>query len=523
MFADTEERLEQEKKDKLIQIILSDPNSLIANRTEKLDYDDHIIIFGSDKCKLEFVECSCQPALTRKDHNNDYRAKIEYNLIWSILENVPNKSEEVILVSVGSDWFGLTIILAELYKKGYNNFYVINVENFTTHYRVIQRYKKFWNWLFSTVQQPDDLIKQLVEIKTSGIDTLQLSADQMFIFAEDLRFTNEPEDKYEVRYRLILSEFITNCFNAKLALKQFFYTTSIDGAVEKKEYPALPLITIPGSNLLKTNYNYNTCLNLLQMSQANTDDYNIYVLFCDADTFSTRLLDLINASDQKNPIVFIAKLNESINHFICGVASENKLILIDPLGIYIDETTDIILKTLGKTSSTLPKIVYLSSHPLQNIAFEGDCFDSSGPIAVEMAIHILTNITTKNINDFLITVSTTDTIGITVHQTGKLVYITTQINDLLPDTFTSLLNSNNQDDYRKTIIEMCIKHLEQLKTFQQTHLYATCEPPPGSYKNNMQITIVPPITHLYEQMQVICNTQSTTNRLSKQHVRLCVT
>ncbi len=229
---------EQQQKDHLIQKLINNPSILykgIINNEQTINFD-FINVHGK-QCCLQLSECQCEKKFQRNPglKIEDYRSIMESNIVKSILDNVTDKSEQINLACIGSDWFGLTIILAKLYKIGYTNFNVVNIEKPTNIPELIDKYNKlrvcfenFCNWLFKNNQ--NNLQSQIkVFIDTREIFSYHEATTQnkkIFIFAEDLGFTTK-----EVQYSNIVTKIANEIGKRDSELAVFF--TKFNAEVDK--------------------------------------------------------------------------------------------------------------------------------------------------------------------------------------------------------------------------------------------------------------------------------------------------
>ena len=199
----------------------------------------------------------------------------------------------------------------------------------------------------------------------------------------------------------------------------------------------------------------------------------IRVIFHDADagnntdTFQSQFETLKLLSVRMNkPAVFIAKEPGSNNHFICGILNGNQLLIINPVGIssHVD-----LYRTLAVLQNSSGLNILISNHRLQRSEYEPDGLVSCGPISIEVAMHVLANVTVEELNNFFANVLNEQ--ESTTHQTN-VVYFSTQISALLPATLSCLVDSNIQEDYQEKIKTIRRKHSEQLKTLPSLHAQA---------------------------------------------------
>ncbi len=215
-------------------------------------------------------------------------------------------------------------------------------------------------------------------------------------------------------------------------------------------------------------YSLENCSYLLLLrnqSLPDNKDKFINVIFnnTNSQAFKTQIKLLLLLSRQTNsPIIFIANEPKKENHFLCGIVSNNKLLIINPLGrseynkfclVLLDELKTEISKLYGINLS-----IFLSEEKLQNEWYELHINSihklvSSGLIATEVAITILSTITYDLIDKFFDDNSKTkpqNTNPITnTNLCLGLEYYPVKLSTLLPDLCKMLLSSRM--DYHKEI------------------------------------------------------------------------
>jgi hypothetical protein len=202
------------------------------------------------------------------------------------------------------------------------------------------------------------------------------------------------------------------------------------------------------------------CQYLLQMSDNKAQ--LIRVIFLDEEggrnkqTFGDQLetLVVLGNSMRKNAI-FISKEPGADNHFICGLIKENKLFIINPYGISDREGFYQILAGLQQRNKIGE--VWLSNQVLQSSEDSVSC----GPIAIELATHILSQMTESAVNEFWGSI-TGGKKELTIHRTTELNYYPIAITGLLPHTLVPLLDSNKHL-YEQRMLSLRAKHLKQLE------------------------------------------------------------
>ncbi|MBY0545647.1 MAG: patatin-like phospholipase family protein [Gammaproteobacteria bacterium] len=220
----------------------------------------------------------------------------------------------------------------------------------------------------------------------------------------------------------------------------------------------------------ETWYDPDVCHYLLQLmtNQAQC----IRVIFLDANygnsaqTFKKQLQQLIKLGIHLGrPAIFISKEPGDDNHFICGLVNNEKLLLINPLGI-----TDKVdcYKTLYelKNENTI-KNVWLSSNQLQRRDYEQNGLVSCGPITLALATHILTKFTPEKLAKFWS--KWLQTSEPTKHLQSGLSYYGINIAVLLPDELKVLPNICNESNYKSSLLAIRNSHLSQLQNLPFEH------------------------------------------------------
>lgn len=200
-------KIESESKKQLIQKLIDNPLLLDGiSRSNKEGRKVITITFDftdleGKKNRLQLDECQCAEKFQRKQSTKvqDYRSDMEFNIVKSISKNISDKSEQINLACVGSDLFGLTIILAKLYKEGYTKFNIINIEKEISSNTVksLEELKerrsldsnceKFWQWLFNHDSKSKIVFKTTSEKYPCFF--LDETNNKIFVFAEDLNST----------------------------------------------------------------------------------------------------------------------------------------------------------------------------------------------------------------------------------------------------------------------------------------------------------------------------------------------
>lgn len=213
----------------------------------------------------------------------------------------------------------------------------------------------------------------------------------------------------------------------------------------------------------KTWYATEVCHYLLQMvpNQAQC----VRVLFQEGDgnntdTFGQQVIDLITLGDVlgKNSL-FIAKEPGASIHIIVGLVKGNNVLFINPLGAAFHDEFYSTLGSLQKKG--LLGNVFVSNQTLQKRVYEEDNLYSCGPISAEIAIHVLSQLTESELNNFWS--EKLQAVKPIIHESSGLVYSEITIERLLSPTCLALSNANTQEDYRQKAIELRKNHANLLK------------------------------------------------------------
>jgi hypothetical protein len=201
--------------------------------------------------------------------------------------------------------------------------------------------------------------------------------------------------------------------------------------------------------LLHMVHNQSQCLRVL--FDDSGFDYNI-------DSFKKQLLTLIILSNESNkPAVFISKEPGANNHFICGLVNANNILFINPLGISSHHE---FYQTLAELQKKVPINIWLSSSSLQNELHEENLV-SCGPIAVELAIHILEKYSLEGLMKFWGSLGTAEPSD---HKASGLRYYGMPIQTLLPDSLRPLLDSSTSTkSYQNSICCIRERHRDLLR------------------------------------------------------------
>lgn len=178
--------------------------------------------------------------------------------------------------------------------------------------------------------------------------------------------------------------------------------------------------------LLELAPNQAQCLRLV-FADASNGEYK--------QNFKQQLQQLILLTQKlQRPAIFISKEpTPDNNHFVTGLVWDKQLLIVNPLGI-TDKTA--CYQTLAelKTEGNL-EIIGLSNNRLQKHLFEEQGLVSCGPIAAELAIHILMNYTQDKLINYLTQLDTNET---NQDETTGLIFHSISINPLLANTLMSL-------------------------------------------------------------------------------------
>ena len=167
---------------------------LVATQDIKIIFNiDNQEVFTLNECNCE--ECGRYQFINGRQ--NDYRKIIETNIVNHIVKETLNKTEQINLICVGSDWAGLSVILANLYKLGYINFFITNIEQNQDKYNRNMAHLEqetnndpclqFWREIF---------LGSNIQCTTIGVDMKHvdlsqyannfITAAKLIVFAEDL-------------------------------------------------------------------------------------------------------------------------------------------------------------------------------------------------------------------------------------------------------------------------------------------------------------------------------------------------
>ena len=210
-------------------------------------------------------------------------------------------------------------------------------------------------------------------------------------------------------------------------------------------------------------YHPEVCHYLLQLvtNQAKC----LRVMFSDAgygnntQTFKNQLQQLVMLGNAlQRCVIFISKEPGADNHYICGLVKQNKLLLINPLGITNKSDCYQTLAELKK-EGTLSEI-WLSSNSIQKHEYEETGLVSCGPITLELVIHILSQFTSEQLDNFWQQLKINEP---TTHEKSGLIYHGINIENLLPQTLKILAKSVDKTSYEASVCAIRDNHLQQLK------------------------------------------------------------
>lgn len=135
---------EQQRQELIQQIANNLTGSFISRSTPPKPTDiggllHHIIIDGEELFTLK--ECNCS---TLSRNSNDLRSNLE-NFMCNFINNSYDKEQPINLINIGSDFAGITIILAKLYLKGYKT---VNLSIVDKALYNESEHLEFWKTLF---------------------------------------------------------------------------------------------------------------------------------------------------------------------------------------------------------------------------------------------------------------------------------------------------------------------------------------------------------------------------------------
>lgn len=256
----------------------------------------------------------------------------------------------------------------------------------------------------------------------------------------------------------------------------------------------------PSHKKFTTWYHPQVCHYLLQLVPNSAKCIRVMFLDVGDDntkSFKSQLQQLILLGNRlQRPAVFICKEPGANNHYICGLLKNNDLLLINPLGIYRNQCFETLIQL--KQERTLENI-WLSSNSLQKIIFEGENLVSCGPVALEFAIHLLSNFTPEIIKDLWLQLN--NIIQKDLNQSEFVLY-PVDVSALLSNSLDALENTTSNLEYQ----------LIMVKNIREVH-YNLLKSLPSNFIKNKNITI----ENYLEQIRVIAPAQVIFNALSTEY------
>lgn len=218
----------------------------------------------------------------------------------------------------------------------------------------------------------------------------------------------------------------------------------------------------PSHLKFNTWYHPEICHYLLQLSD-NQAQF-IRVIFPDdgctnnTATFKANLRELVMLAVKVNkPAIFICKEPGADNHFVCGIVKNDQMLLINPLGITTKSDCYSTLAQL-KQEKTLSEI-WLSSNKLQRPEYE-EGLVSCGPITLELAMHLMTQHSLQQIEEYWKTLATNESV---FEEDSRLTYHGVNIDSILPEILRKLFAAADPQSYIEQMHSIRKLHLQQLE------------------------------------------------------------
>ena len=117
--------LTESQKHLLINQIANNFSGNYISYIDNIHQSEFVLVVGGQEV-LRMSECNCAEQFNR--YKSPYRFNIEKDIVKLIVREIPNNLDQIRLVCLGSDWVGLSVILAKLYQLGYKDFSIFNVE-----------------------------------------------------------------------------------------------------------------------------------------------------------------------------------------------------------------------------------------------------------------------------------------------------------------------------------------------------------------------------------------------------------
>lgn len=155
--------------------------------------------------------------------------------------------------------------------------------------------------------------------------------------------------------------------------------------------------------------------------------------------FERQLEALLMICRQMNKMAFfICKEPGNNFHYVCGLYANNRLLLINPLGITVHKNFYATIAR-AKKKTYLEKI-YLSTPEMQRESYEKPGIVSCGAIIAELGMHLL-NKDGKELEEFF---KHTVESAKSMSKEGLDYYLLEDLDQLLPETLSSLLKCNSE-------------------------------------------------------------------------------
>lgn len=219
-------------------------------------------------------------------------------------------------------------------------------------------------------------------------------------------------------------------------------------------------LTEPSHLKFDTWYALQICQYLLFLAE-NKAKY-VAIVFQDGLEFERQLesLLMICRTIQKNGF-FICKEPGNNFHYICGLYANNWLLLINPMGITAHKN---FYTTIAKAKDkTYLEKIYLSAPKMQRESYEKSGIVSCGAIVAELGMHLL-NKDGKELEEFFKHIVDS---AKSMSKEDLDYYLLEDLDQLLPETLSSLLKCSSENDYRNKVLSIRRWHLDKLKKLPQ--------------------------------------------------------
>lgn len=399
-----------ERMDNLYTELATLDTKLNINYPPLSETDRLILHYAIAMCLIVIGEQATRLITYKKDKNFDESIKLELNKLHKTLGNLSNTS--TLLTHPANEPKPETIL----------------------------KWAKSYLARIEEIKQLQATIKNLEKLKTENISNKTSNIPVMVEKTEDVQKTvskskPNPPDINKTQVDKIITNFETT---ASVELNNLATQAFLgDGSVLN-----------PSHLEFNTWYHPDICHYLLQLipNQAKC----IRVILPDAgygdntQTFKDQLQQLVLLGNAlQHPAIFISKEPGADNHYICGLIKQNKLLLINPLGVTDKRDCYQTLSEL-KREGTISEI-WLSNNSLQKHDYENTGLVSCGPITLELAIHILTHITPEMLEVFWLEQLKSN--EPTTHEQSGLICHSVNITALLPETLKALEAAADRASY----------------------------------------------------------------------------